>query len=116
MNLTSRLSEAAQKEQEELTLRIAALEVEKQELTKGLNHVNETIHSLRSRVAQIENGTVPISCLPSDVLEIIFDESRRLLFPWAGFRRPLPIEVQLSHVCRRWRQVALSTPSLWNTL
>lgn len=116
MNLTFCLSEAAQKEQEELTLRIAALEVEKQELTKGLNHVNETIHSLRSRVAQIENETVPISCLPSDVLEIIFDESRRLLFPWAGFRRPLPIEVQLSHVCRRWRQVALSTPSLWNTL
>ncbi|KAI5988476.1 hypothetical protein F5J12DRAFT_690771, partial [Pisolithus orientalis] len=63
-----------------------------------------------------KNDAAPISRLPSDVLDIIFDERRRVLLRWTGFRSPLPIEVQLSHVCRRWRQVALNTPSLWNTL
>ncbi|KAF8414924.1 hypothetical protein L210DRAFT_3539836, partial [Boletus edulis BED1] len=54
--------------------------------------------------------------LPSDVLAIIFEESRCLLNQWPGPRRPLPVEVQLSHVCSRWRQVALSSPALWTTI
>ncbi|KAI6033316.1 hypothetical protein EDC04DRAFT_2706424 [Pisolithus marmoratus] len=111
------LNEAnTQREEEELAIRLAALEVKRQELTSDLFHVHLTIRSLQSRDAEIKNARAPISCLPSDVLGIIFDESRRALSPWAGIRRPLPIEVQLSHVCRKWRQVALSTPSLWNTL
>ncbi|KAI6008106.1 hypothetical protein F5J12DRAFT_826658 [Pisolithus orientalis] len=116
MNSASCLHEAAEREVEELTTQITALEVKREELTNNFRRVNHTIRSLQSRVAQIKNDAVPISRLPSDVLEIIFDESRRVLFRWTGFRRPLPIEVQLSHVCRRWRQVALNTPSLWNTL
>ncbi|KAL4064984.1 hypothetical protein V8B97DRAFT_1984668 [Scleroderma yunnanense] len=116
MNSNSRLNDAARREVDELTTRIAALEVRKQELTHEAFHVHVAIRSLQSRVAQIENETAPISRLPADVLEIIFEESRRVLFQWIGFRRPLPIEVQLSHVCRRWRQVSLSTPSLWNTV
>ncbi|KAG6331764.1 hypothetical protein ID866_7325 [Astraeus odoratus] len=116
MNPTSRFSEASQREVVELTTQIDALKVQRQELTTKASKLDDAIRSLQSRVAQIKNETAPISLLPSDVLEIIFEESRRVLFTWLGVRRPLPIEVQLSHVCKRWRQVALSTPSLWNTL
>lgn len=116
MNLTSRLDDAARREVHNLTARITELEARKQVLTHEAFHVHITIRTLQSRVAQIENETAPISRLPADVLEIIFEESRRILSQWIGLRRPLPIEVQLSHVCRKWRQVSLSTPSLWNTL
>jgi len=116
MNPTSRLNDASRREVDDLTARIATLELRKQELTHEAFRVHFTIRSLQSRVAQIENETAPISRLPADVLEIIFEESRCALSQWIGLRRPLPIEVRLSHVCRRWRQVSLSTPSLWNTL
>ncbi|KAF8837263.1 hypothetical protein BDN67DRAFT_909567, partial [Paxillus ammoniavirescens] len=110
------LDEAAQKEVDALATKIAALQARKQELSNEAFHVQYSILTLQSRIAQITNETAPISRLPSDVLAIIFEESRRLLNQWPGPRRPLPVEVQLSHVCARWRQVALSTPSLWTTI
>ncbi|KAF9236715.1 hypothetical protein BU15DRAFT_49671, partial [Melanogaster broomeanus] len=110
------LDEAAQKEVDALTSQIAALQARKQAIANEAFHVQYSIYTLQSRIAQITNETAPVSRLPSDVLAIIFEESRRLLYNWAGPRRPLPIEVQLSHVCARWRQVALSTPSLWTTI
>ncbi|KAF9223847.1 hypothetical protein BS17DRAFT_705029, partial [Gyrodon lividus] len=110
------LDEAARKEVDALATKIASLQARKQELTKEAFQVQYSILTLQSRIAQITNETAPISRLPSDVLAIIFEESRRLLHQWPGPRRPLPIEVQLSHVCARWRRVALSTPSLWTTI
>ncbi|KAH7884538.1 hypothetical protein F5I97DRAFT_1467854 [Phlebopus sp. FC_14] len=116
MSPTFGLDDAAQKEVAKLTAQISALESRKQVLVKESFEVQYSIRSLQSRVAHITNETAPVSRLPSDVLAIVFEETRCLLSQWVGVRRPLPIEVQLSHVCARWRQVALSTPSLWTTI
>lgn len=111
-----RLDPVAQEEVNALSAKIAVLQERKQALTNEAFHVQYSILTLQSRIAQIKNETLPIARLPSDVLAIIFEESRCLLNQWPGPQRPLPIEVQLSHVCSRWRQVALSTPSLWTTI
>lgn len=111
-----RLDPVAQEEVNALAAKIAVLQERKQALTNEAFQVQYSILTLQSRIAQINNETLPISRLPSDVLAIIFEESRCLLNQWPGPRRPLPTEVQLSHVCSRWRQVALSTPSLWTTI
>ncbi|OCB89058.1 hypothetical protein A7U60_g3741 [Sanghuangporus baumii] len=34
----------------------------------------------------------------------------------AGKTRNLPFQVRMSHVCRRWRELALQMPTLWTTL
>lgn len=57
------------------------------------------------------NGALPISRLPLEVLRMIFHEACRV-GPWWSMRKTVPIEVQLSHVCRHWRAVALGTPML----
>lgn len=111
-----RLDPAAQEEVNALSAQLAVLQEQKQALTNQAFHVQYSILTLQSRIAHINNETLPIARLPSDVLAIIFEESRYLITQWPGPRRPLPIEVQLSHVCSRWRQIALSTPSLWTTI
>ncbi|TRM57709.1 hypothetical protein BD626DRAFT_574204 [Schizophyllum amplum] len=63
------------------------------------------------------NRRAPINRLPDDVLEIIF----RLARPYnAGFFPSWPISTKWSHrllavthVCKRWRDVALGLASLW---
>ena len=89
-----RLDPVAQEEVNTLAAKIAVLQERKQALTNEAFHVQYSILTLQSRIAQINNETLPIARLPSDVLAIIFEESRCLLNQWPGPRRPLPIEVQ----------------------
>ncbi|KAJ3570297.1 hypothetical protein NP233_g4505 [Leucocoprinus birnbaumii] len=53
-----------------------------------------------------------IDVLPPEILSAVF----ALLRQTRRYRQLLPFQVQLSHVCRHWRQVALSTPQLWSTI
>lgn len=111
------LDDDSQRELDDLNKRINALQERKHALTFEAFQVHTTIRTLQSRAAHITNKTVPVSRLPSDVLAIIFEESRRPLIPWSNLvKRPLSPEVQLSHVSSRWREVALSTPALWTTI
>jgi hypothetical protein len=50
--------------------------------------------------------------LPEDILSNIFMESVPADAPWPRIH---PI-IQISHVCRQWRESALSNPMLWTTL
>lgn len=120
MNSTTTVScldDDSQRELDDLNKRINALQERKHALTLEAFQVHTAIRTLQSRAAHITNKTAPVSRLPSDVLAIIFEESRRLLIPWSSVvKRPLSPEVQLSHVSSRWREVALSTPALWTTI
>lgn len=77
--------------------------------------------ALRARLAAIESEMYelnPVQSLPDDVLAIIFEMVYQHRFPYCrryeGHMRQSPIT--LTHVCRRWRGVALSLSSLWNCL
>ncbi|KZP26786.1 hypothetical protein FIBSPDRAFT_1040538 [Athelia psychrophila] len=58
----------------------------------------------------LHNLDVPISRIPDEVLAMIFEEGRR---PRKHGHR---FGVVLSHVSHRWRNVATTTPKLWNYL
>lgn len=53
-----------------------------------------------------------IDTLPSEILVIIFEEAQFI----SAFHRLVPFELVCSHVCSRWRSIALEAPSLWSTI
>ncbi|KDQ09748.1 hypothetical protein BOTBODRAFT_73152, partial [Botryobasidium botryosum FD-172 SS1] len=53
----------------------------------------------------------PVHCLPNEILGDIFT-----LVPTRDEIECIPNALAVSSVCRRWRGVALSRSSLWNTI
>ena len=77
-------------------------------------------HTTPTQIATNDNSR-GILRLPDDILRCIFLQFAEL-FPAAldppGFSRswnyPQPCEwIIIAHICRRWRQIALTTPQLW---
>ncbi|KAF7968481.1 hypothetical protein HWV62_30507 [Athelia sp. TMB] len=63
--------------------------------------------------AAVENRLIPIASLPHEILSHIFKTHRDLHFdfdPWADRIAPT---IRVSHVSAKWRDIALSTASLW---
>ncbi|TRM57707.1 hypothetical protein BD626DRAFT_574202 [Schizophyllum amplum] len=56
------------------------------------------------------NALVSINKLPSEILGYIFQ------FIHADFASPSRSWIEVSYVCRHWRRVALSMPSLWSVV
>jgi hypothetical protein len=80
----------------------------------------ESMRVLRSR----SNGRTPISRLPDDILFMVFEllvEEKRLEeytnddYPRQG-SNGLPACLEVTHVCRHWRNVALERPTLWTCI
>ncbi|KAI0264873.1 hypothetical protein BC834DRAFT_1033349 [Gloeopeniophorella convolvens] len=78
-----------------------------------LEEVNSTESRLRSLYAQL-NALVPVSLLPTELLSRIF----HLLRDEPDYRDDmwLPSPITVAHVCRHWREVALSDSSLWSAI
>jgi hypothetical protein len=73
-------------------------------LDKGIDAARQFLCSLLTR----RNTLVPISVLPPEILSLVFhflvlDEPPLSRKPW----------IRVTHVCRRWRQVAIDDSSLW---
>ncbi|KAJ7507237.1 hypothetical protein B0H11DRAFT_2318957 [Mycena galericulata] len=63
--------------------------------------------------------TSSLLSLPTEILATILVQNQNfslLLNPWQLPRPPLPPEIILSHICRRCREVAISTPRLWTNV
>ncbi|TFY68941.1 hypothetical protein EVG20_g3355 [Dentipellis fragilis] len=83
--------------------------------------VELVMSSLRTRC----NALVPVNRLPSEVLVHVFYLLRRIYVPLkkrdpevAKLSVPSQIIgwVQVTHVCRQWRNVALENPTLWSDI
>ncbi|KJA28892.1 hypothetical protein HYPSUDRAFT_61726 [Hypholoma sublateritium FD-334 SS-4] len=75
----------------------------------------DQLTSMRSLVPPFtpQDGCSTPDILPPELLALIF------IFAQAVDKRvsrKVPFEVQLSHVSRRWREVALTTPALWTNI
>ncbi|KIJ63991.1 hypothetical protein HYDPIDRAFT_112500 [Hydnomerulius pinastri MD-312] len=71
--------------------------------------------ALSSKITELESQKHPINWLPSELLIQIFlvcaeDESAEIA---AGLSYN-PASVLISHVCRKWRELALTTSALWS--
>ncbi|KAJ7067260.1 hypothetical protein C8F01DRAFT_1120788 [Mycena amicta] len=55
------------------------------------------------------------SRIPSDILELIFEAGARIAHS-EGAPSPRPVEIVVSHVNRRWREIALDLASLWSSV
>ncbi|KAI6112242.1 hypothetical protein EDD16DRAFT_1603704 [Pisolithus croceorrhizus] len=67
---------------------------------------------LNSRVAQLQSQKIPVNWLPAELLIQIF-----LVFVAEETTTRLPYNpapVVISHICRKWRQLALTTSQLWS--
>ncbi|KAF7974159.1 hypothetical protein HWV62_13275 [Athelia sp. TMB] len=66
--------------------------------------------------AAAENRLIPIASLPHEILSRIFEVHRDLHSdsdPWADRIAP---SIRVSHVSAKWRDIALSTASLWTAV
>src|ERR1700685_2447906 len=61
----------------------------------------------------LKNHIAPISSLPNEILSAIFEEGHRTLPP---LRTSPGIEIVLSHINQRFRDVAMNTQTLWTRI
>ncbi|KAI0040298.1 hypothetical protein FA95DRAFT_900403 [Auriscalpium vulgare] len=82
-------------------------------LDNEISRIETHLRSLR----QLRNSTQsPASCLPVEVLAHVFSFLRVSHFkPHRSPNFP-PAWVAVTHVCSRWREVALSFPALWSNI
>ena len=93
-----------------LQAKIEELQTAEDHMMSQLDEVRRRKNDLRSEYAELANSTAAIACLPDEVLTEIF---RHLDGGWDA---KLPFLVNASQVIRRWRTVALSTPTLWSKI
>ncbi|KAJ7245427.1 hypothetical protein C8J57DRAFT_1679298 [Mycena rebaudengoi] len=83
--------------------------------TKRSSNRSALQHERRSNQRQLDAYTYPILTLPDDIVSEIFTHFLPV-YPL----RPLPLgpdcPTHLANIGRRWRYIALSTPSLWRAI
>lgn len=57
----------------------------------------------------------PVRRLPAEVLQCIF-ESACDLSMLEHLKKRVVVAIRLSHVCRRWRSIATTTPRIWSVI
>jgi hypothetical protein len=94
-----------------LRSKVADLRNTERQLSSQLSEVRQSLKIVLSEEAEISNLSAPVACLPNEILGDIF----RCLKGSCGVHG-IPCVVVVSHVTRHWRHVALSNPSLWDTI
>lgn len=67
-----------------------------------------------SDITPSSEGQVHINVLPDELLVIIFEQGGR--FTLGDIYNAVPLAILVAHVCKRWRQIAFDTPSVWRTV
>jgi hypothetical protein len=82
-------------------------------LAKEVNWAIRTLENQQLRLASIPSFPSPVSSLPPEVLALVFRFSLE-----SSAKHPVPetpLSMSFAQVCRIWRSIALSLPSLWDT-
>lgn len=76
----------------------------------------ESLQELRYEILSCRNGQVPINCLPVEILisiyKLVLPSDPEFTTPDNG--RVFSI-MKLTHVCRGWRSVLISSPAFWTS-
>ncbi len=91
-----------------------------QEITDVQKILQRSVDRLNQQVCAVYNAQTNVARLPDELLQIIFDYTvDRQQRNWRGYKDGPEEEPERStllsctHVCRKWRNVALATSSLW---
>ncbi|KAF8154382.1 hypothetical protein K438DRAFT_1778012 [Mycena galopus ATCC 62051] len=81
-----------------------------------LEHQLSTLHTKQTEVEErLDAYTYPVLTLPSEMISEIFTQS----LPLYPARRDLigtDSPTSLTHICSKWREIALATPDLWRVI
>jgi hypothetical protein len=86
------------------------LERTKRDCLLKVEEIDPLWHSKRAQLAHLVNEASPISSLPNEILAMIF-EAR-----YSSSAYELPFEILVTHITRRFRNIAISNPQLWNRI
>ncbi|KDR75616.1 hypothetical protein GALMADRAFT_226243 [Galerina marginata CBS 339.88] len=96
---------------------LAKVEKRVLETVAVLADLEKTRQSLRARVNRVHASL--IQRVPLEIAAIIFEYSvadyEEDSDLWRNHRSPYK-RIKLGHICRSWREIAWSTPTLWNTI
>ncbi|KZP29038.1 hypothetical protein FIBSPDRAFT_927141 [Athelia psychrophila] len=91
-----------------LSSRLRSIDSSREDLIRQLGELDTERSSARAEYRSLcTNDTAPVARLPNEVLAMIFEAAKH---------PKEHKEVIISHVTRRWRDVALSTPRLWTNI
>ncbi|KAJ7353225.1 hypothetical protein DFH08DRAFT_856251 [Mycena albidolilacea] len=92
--------------------RIAHIEAQISELERTISSLKEEKYSLRARLAIY---TYPVLTLPNEIVSEIFVH---FLPAFPQFPPPIGLlsPYLLCQICRKWRDIAFSTPALWSVI
>jgi hypothetical protein len=87
------------------------LRITETQLCLQLSELRESLRRVSSEEAEITNLSAPISRIPNEILTEIFGHMKG-----SYGANDIPHVMVVSHVTRHWRNVALGSPSLWDTI
>ncbi|KZP29341.1 hypothetical protein FIBSPDRAFT_215848 [Athelia psychrophila] len=95
------------------------MEQDREHLMRQASELTVSLESARKEYARIQNSLRPISALPNELLSAIFEMGCHTHYsghPGSNSSGSLPFEIEISHVVRHWRAVALVCPHLWTNI
>ena len=82
----------------------------------GRVRVHKRTHPVKLTVTSIRNAVAPVSRRPMEIPAYVFVYYAREYYLEDSGNPGVPQWVNVSHICSRWRHVALNYPTLWNYL
>ena len=86
------------------------MQATERDLVIQLETLQSSMHILRSHIDQLRSDCAPVGSLPNEILVAIFEARPSKFEDREGYA------MGISQVSRLWRSIALSTPSLWNSI
>ncbi|PPQ63393.1 hypothetical protein CVT24_005658 [Panaeolus cyanescens] len=105
------LASAIQERLRDPSAMLASMDAEIEDLQSRLKDVQTRRQELQASIASYQTVMSPIRRLSDDVLREIFVRCLSEFYPSLDGRSHAPL--LLTHICKRWRNVAFTTPRLW---